>query len=295
VSEFLAGYGLFLAKTLTLLLALGAAVALVAVAARRSQSRQPGLEIEKLNDRLRRRQQALREALLPKAARRKAHRKARRAEKEADREDADRRRVFVLDFRCDIRASHVAALREEVTAIVGVARAGDEVLLRLENFGGVVHNHGLAASQLARLRDRGLRLTVAVDKGAASGGYLMACMADHIIAPPFAVIGSIGVIAQVPNFHRALDARGVDVEQVTAGPYKRTVTMFGRTTDAPTGRSSARSSRMSMRCSRTWWRGTGRGSTSSRWPRASTGTAPGRWRSGSSTSSAPATTTCCGW
>jgi serine protease SohB len=232
VSEFLAGYGLFLAKTLTLLVALGAALALVAVAARRSHPREPGLAVEKLNDRLRRRQQALREALLPKAARRKAHREARRADKAADRDEAARRRVFVLDFKGDIRASHVAALREEVTAIVGAAQAGDEVLLRLENFGGVVHDHGLAASQLARLRDRGLRLTVAVDKGAASGGYLMACMADHIIAAPFAVIGSIGVIAQVPNFHRALDARGVDVEQVTAGRYKRTVTMFGRTTDA---------------------------------------------------------------
>jgi len=232
VTEFLTGYCLFLAKTLTLVLAIGVVVLLAAGAARRGQPREPGLEVHKLNDRLRRRQQALREALLPKGERRKAHREARRAAKAADRHEAGRRRIFVLDFKGDIRASHAAALREEVSAVVGVAGPGDEVLVRLENFGGVVHEHGLAASQLARLRDRGLRLTVTVDKGAASGGYLMACMADHIIAAPFAVIGSIGVIAQVPNFHRALDARGVDVEQITAGRYKRTVTMFGRTTDA---------------------------------------------------------------
>ena len=103
--------------------------------------------------------------------------------------------------------------------------------MRLENFGGAVHEHGLAASQLMRLRDKGIPLTAIVDKGAASGGYLMACVANRIIAAPFAVLGSIGVIAQLPNFHRLLEARGVDFEQVTAGRYKRTVTMFGKNTD----------------------------------------------------------------
>jgi serine protease SohB len=234
VSGFVGAWALFVAKLLTVVVLGGGALLAVLALARRGQAHagDPGsLEVEKLNDRLRRRAQGLREALLPKAERRRAHRAARRAEKAAVRAAEPRRRVFVLDFKGDIRASQVAALREEVTAIAGVAAEGDAVLLRLENFGGAVHEHGLAAAQLQRLRDRGLRLTVAVDRGAASGGYLMACVAHEILAAPFAVLGSIGVIAQIPNFQRALEARGVDVEQLTAGRYKRTVTMFGRTTD----------------------------------------------------------------
>ena len=161
---------------------------------------------------------------------RQADAEAAAAAGKADEAEA-RRRVFVLDFKGDIRATGVTALREEISAVLAVARSKDEVVLRVENFGGAVHEHGLAASQLRRLRDREISLTVIVDKGAASGGYLMACIANKIIAAPFAVIGSIGVIAQIPNFHRLLDARGVDFEQVTAGRYKRTVTMFGRNTD----------------------------------------------------------------
>ena len=114
---------------------------------------------------------------------------------------------------------------------MNVARESDEVLVRLENPGGMVHEHGLAASQLMRLRERGIKLTVAVDKVAASGGYLMACVADRIIAAPFAIVGSIGVLAQIPNFHRFLKDRGVDFEQITAGRFKRTLTLFGENTE----------------------------------------------------------------
>ena len=130
-----------------------------------------------------------------------------------------------------MKASGVPSLRAEVSAILDVANDADDVVLRLENHGGVVHEHGLAASQLTRLRERGLRLIVTVDKVAASGGYLMACVADRILAAPFAILGSIGVIAQLPNFNRMLDEHGVDFEQVMAGDYKRNVTMFGKNTD----------------------------------------------------------------
>jgi len=125
----------------------------------------------------------------------------------------------------------VPSLREEVSAILEVATADDEVIVRLENHGGVVHEHGLAASQLARIRDRDIPLTVCVDKVAASGGYLMACVASRIYVAPFAILGSIGVLAQIPNFNRMLDGHGVNVEQITAGKYKRTVTMFGENTE----------------------------------------------------------------
>ncbi|HUL82339.1 MAG TPA: protease SohB, partial [Gammaproteobacteria bacterium] len=142
-----------------------------------------------------------------------------------------RPRLFVLDFKGDLRASAAASLREEVSAILNVAADQDQVLVRLENPGGTVHEHGFAASQLVRIKRRGLKLMIAVDKVAASGGYLMACVADRIIAAPFAIIGSIGVIAQLPNFHRLLEEKGVDFEQITAGRFKRTLTLFGKNTD----------------------------------------------------------------
>jgi len=145
---------------------------------------------------------------------------------------ADRPRVFVLDFKGDIRASAVSSLREEVTAVLAHARPEDEVLVRLESAGGLVHEYGLAASQLMRVRERGIPLTVSVDRIAASGGYMMACVADRILAAPFAILGSIGVLAQIPNFHRLLDRHGVDFEQFKGGEFKRTVTMFGENTDA---------------------------------------------------------------
>lgn len=141
-------------------------------------------------------------------------------------------RIFVLDFKGDVQASAVAQLREEITLILSTAVVDkDKVILRLESPGGLVHGYGLAAAQLQRLRDAGIHLTICVDKVAASGGYMMACLANHIISAPFAVLGSIGVVAQVPNFNRLLKEHHIDFEQFTAGEYKRTVTMFGENSD----------------------------------------------------------------
>lgn len=232
MGQFFFAYGLFLAKALTVVVAVGAVALLVVGLSRRSHA-EAHLEVRKLNDRFRQLALALKRAALPRSEwKRLAKAEKHRAKAEARAaKDTPRRRVFVLDFKGDIRATAVASLREEVSAVLAVATREDEVVLRLENFGGAVHEHGLAASQLERLKDAGIPLVAVVDKGAASGGYLMACVADRIVAAPFAVIGSIGVIAQIPNFHRLLEARGVDFEQVTAGRYKRTVTMFGRNTD----------------------------------------------------------------
>jgi serine protease SohB len=158
-------------------------------------------------------------------------RERKREDKERARQETPRARLFVLDFKGDIRATAAASLREEVSAILRIARPVDRVLIKLENSGGTVHEHGFAASQLTRLKGHGLKLLVAVDKVAASGGYLMACVADRLIAAPFAIVGSIGVLAQLPNFHRLLEDKGVDFEQVMAGRYKRTLTMFGKNTE----------------------------------------------------------------
>jgi serine protease SohB len=232
VGAFLAEYGLFLLELLTIAAIVVLVVLLIVSAARRSQERE-GLTVEHLNKSAQQRADIVRRALLGRRDSRKLLRQRDKAEK-AERKKAkpdDRRRVFVVDFKGDIRASATASLREEVSAIIDVARKGDEVLLRLENAGGAVHEHGLAASQLLRLRARGIPLTAAVDKVAASGGYLMACAADRIVAAPFAIIGSIGVLVQLPNFHRLLESKGIDFEQVTAGPYKRKLSLFGQNTD----------------------------------------------------------------
>lgn len=144
----------------------------------------------------------------------------------------NKERIFVLDFKGDVHASAVTSFREEITLVISTATAGkDRILLRLESPGGMVHGYGLAAAQIVRLRDAGFHVTVCVDKVAASGGYMMACVANEIIASPFAILGSIGVVAQIPNFNRLLKEHNVDYDQYTAGEYKRTVTVFGENTD----------------------------------------------------------------
>lgn len=231
--DFAYDYGLFFLKALTIVAALGA-LAIVIVSASRGEGKAGGLQVEKLNDKYREMADTLRHAVLSKADWKASSKAQKKADKAADKASGadEERRIYVLHFKGDIRASGVDALREEVTAICGVARPVDEVVVCLENAGGAVQDHGLGASQLQRIKDRGIPLTVIVDKVAASGGYLMACIADRLIAAPFAIIGSIGVLAQLPNFHRFLEERGVEFEQITAGKYKRTLTMFGKNTDA---------------------------------------------------------------
>ena len=241
--EWLTEYGLFLAKAVTVVVAIGLAAGLVAGAARQARAgrrRSPSPEVIHLNRDYRRMAAAFEHVALPRKAIR-ARRKVDKAERKArDKEErrrlasgeGGRRRVFVIDFKGDLRATGVDALREEVTTVLAVATERDEVVVRLENSGGAAHGHGLGASQLARIRARGIPLTVAVDRVAASGGYMMACVANRILAAPFAIVGSIGVFAAIPNLHRLLEARGVDVEQFQSGEFKLTVTMLGKNTDA---------------------------------------------------------------
>ena len=243
--DFLLDIGSFLLQALILLAVFLVAVAgVVAISQRKRGSSDDGyIEARLLNERYEAHQESLRAVTEDEAdakAREKAKKKVKkaagkarkRALKIADGTQAeDRPRVFVIDFDGDMQASAVAQLREEVSAILPVASGKDEVLVRLESGGGVVHGYGLAASQLIRLKDAGVKLTVSVDKVAASGGYMMACVADEIIAAPFAILGSIGVVAQLPNFHRLLKKNDIDVEMHTAGEYKRTLTFFGENTD----------------------------------------------------------------
>ncbi|MEJ2128249.1 MAG: protease SohB [Woeseiaceae bacterium] len=229
MSEFFFEYGLFFAKILTIVIAIVVIIGFAAAAGRRAHHE--GLEVENLNKKYQSLAKALRKAVLRKDEQKKEAKEDKKREKAEAKGKSDRPRSFVINFKGDLKASALPSLREEVSAILEVATGMDEVIVCLENHGGVVHEHGLAASQLVRIREKGIPLIVCVDKVAASGGYLMACVATKIYAAPFAILGSIGVLAQLPNFNRMLDRHGVDFEQITAGEYKRTVTMFGENTD----------------------------------------------------------------
>ena len=229
--EYVFEYGLFIAKLGTIVLAVVIVGGFIFAELRRGGSEQRGLSVENLNRRYEELGDTVRRAVFGKEQFKDTAKQRKAEYKELVKKGSQRPRVYVIDFKGDIRATATASLREEVSAILAVAEKKDRVLVRLENAGGAVHEHGLAASQLLRIRERELPLIVAVDKVAASGGYLMACVASHIIAAPFAIIGSIGVIAQLPNFHRLLEKKGVDFEQVTAGRHKRTLTVFGKNTE----------------------------------------------------------------
>jgi serine protease SohB len=226
--EFVYEYGLFAAKALTWVLAIGLLLALAAgLASRQKQAAQP-LEVEDLSAALRRQQRRLQLVAAGTEAARKALRQQfRQADKAEKKQPGEDIRLYVLDFKGSMDAREVHGLGQEVNALLQLARPGDEVLVRLESGGGVVHGYGLGAAELARLKAHGLGLTVAVDKVAASGGYMMACVAERIIAAPFAIVGSIGVVAQLPNFNKFLRNKDIDIELHTAGEYKRTLTLFG--------------------------------------------------------------------
>ncbi|PIE25387.1 MAG: protease SohB [Neptuniibacter caesariensis] len=240
--DFLAEYGLFLAKSVTVVIAIVVIVAGVAVVSSRSRGEHKHGEIEvtHYNEELLGMKEALEVAVLDKdelKAIHKEEKKKEKAERKARKknppkpDEPRRKRIYVIDFDGDIKASEVEPLRQEISAILQLAESQDEIVIRLESPGGMVHEYGLASSQIERIKRKELKLTICVDRVAASGGYMMACLADRLIAAPFAIVGSIGVIAQLPNFHRLLKKNDIDYEVLTAGEYKRTLTVFGENTD----------------------------------------------------------------
>lgn len=237
--EFLTEYGLFLAKTVTLIVGLLIVIAAIVNAGQRSRKEHHGeLQVTLVNRKYDELEEALKSAVLDHDALKEEHKRKKKQEKlekkqhKKDKGSEERKkRIFVLDFDGDMKASAVSGLREEINAILTMAEQQDEVLVRLQSPGGLVHSYGLAASQLARITNKSIPLVIAVDEVAASGGYMMACIGNKILAAPFAIIGSIGVLAQLPNFNRLLKKHDIDYELFTAGEYKRTVTMFGENTE----------------------------------------------------------------
>ena len=242
--EYLIQYGMFLAKAVTIVLAIFIVLGAIASAGskQKKSGRKGSIKVSQLNEHFDEMREEVRHAVLEKDELKATHKlekkqaKAEHKEKKkhkAGSEDASverKKRVYVLNFKGDIAANAVISLREEITATLSMAEEQDEVLLRLESPGGMVHAYGLASSQLLRIKNNKIPLTICVDKVAASGGYMMACLADKLVAAPFAMIGSIGVLVQVPNFHRVLKKHDVDYEIISAGEYKRTLTTFGEIT-----------------------------------------------------------------
>lgn len=223
---------IFILKALIIVILILALVAGILMIVSRSKEKFQGkICIKNLNKKFEETTDTILEEILPKKLFKKHLKEQKAAEKTKSKQDSEKRNLFVLNFQGDIKASAVTALREEVTAVLGVAKPTDEVVVRVESAGGMVHAYGLAAMQLQRFREQKIPLTVVVDKVAASGGYLMACIANKLLAAPFSIIGSIGVIVQIPNFHRLLKEKHIDFEQLTAGSFKRTLTMFGHNTE----------------------------------------------------------------
>lgn len=224
---FLFEYGLFLAKAVTIIAAFGFILVMIIGASQKPKGKPGEIALKDLSKQINETKDKFIEQTLDKKAL-KAYKKEQKKVESQETEG----NVFVIDFNGSMDAHEVESLREEVSAVLTIAdKNKDQVVINLESAGGVVHGYGLAAAQLIRVKDFGLPLTICIDKVAASGGYMMACVADKIIAAPFAIVGSIGVLAQLPNFSKILKKNDVDFEQITAGEYKRTLTMFGENTD----------------------------------------------------------------
>lgn len=221
----------FLVKTGIIFVALGGIILLIAYLSQ-LKSTQPGLKVENWGEKWEHSQHILQHEVLEKEELKKVQKTEKDQAKAKDKEknSVKKPRIFLLHFDGDIHASNVTHLKSEINSLLTVAEKNDEVVLQLESPGGVVHGYGLAAAELQRLRDAGITLTVCVDKVGASGGYMMAVVGHKILAAPFAIIGSIGVLSQVPNFHRLLKKHDVDYKEYTAGEYKTTVSLLGEIT-----------------------------------------------------------------
>ncbi|MDY0207724.1 MAG: protease SohB [Pseudomonas sp.] len=229
--DFLLEYAGFLARAVTVLIVIAVVLALMTAMRSRGRTRSGELAVTSLNEFYTDLKENIEYSILDKAQL-KAIKKANKLKLQADKKStAEKKRIYVLDFDGDIKASAAENLRHEITALLSIAKPTDEVVMRLESGGGMVHSYGFASSQLARIREAKIPLTVCIDKVAASGGYMMACIGDKILSAPFAAVGSIGVVAQIPNIHRLLKKNNIDIEVLTAGEYKRTLTMLGENTE----------------------------------------------------------------
>lgn len=229
--DALQSIGVFAAQTFLILFAIIAVIVVIAMIASKAAGQKSEIQVELLHKKYKNFRNLLKAHTMTKTERKDLKKKLKEETKQSESKSrTHEKKIYLIDFEGDTKASAVENLREEITAVLTSATPEDEVIVRVESPGGVVHGYGLAASQLLRVREKNIPLTVCVDKVAASGGYLMSVTANKIMSAPFAIVGSIGVVAQVPNFHRILKKHDVDVKEYTAGEFKRTVSLLGEIT-----------------------------------------------------------------
>ena len=228
--DLLVAYGFFLLKVITVLLVILIPILMISSSTKHKKETDKGrIIVKNLSDKLEEIGVTLKSAEMdPKAY--KSFLKERNKKKKKENKGKPKEIVYVLDFKGDIQASAVGKLKQEINAIIASQVKCKEVVIKVESGGGSAYAYGLCAAELKRLVDNKIKLTVCIDKIAASGGYLMSCVATKIVAAPWAIVGSIGVIAQLPNFHRLLKKLDIDIEMHTAGKFKRTLTTLGENT-----------------------------------------------------------------
>ena len=229
--EILIEYGLFVLKAFTIIVLIFIPIFFLVFSMRQSPETNESLKIKNLTKRYQSMANSLKVLTMNKEEKKRLKKTLKKEKKTNSKIKTKKKPVYVLNFQGDIEASNVENLKEEISAILQSETKCEEIVLNLESAGGTVIGYGLAAAQLKRIRDAGIKLTACVDKVAASGGYMMACVANKIVSAPFAIIGSIGVVAAIPNFSKILKKLDVDYELHTAGEFKRTITTFGETTD----------------------------------------------------------------
>ncbi len=134
-------------------------------------------------------------------------------------------RLAVLRFQGlrDLNASGDQRLSEAIDEVLVNRDHFEEAVVIIDSPGGTTHGYGHAYALLERLSASGLKVTACIDRIGASGGYLMALPADRILAGPFAIVGSVGVVAGIPNVKRLLEEKGVSYRLFVAGDKKRVV------------------------------------------------------------------------
>ncbi len=228
--EHIIEFAIFGGKALVIIIGIIVVLLTIASLALKNKPEKESLEVKNLNKKFKKYTQKLNEGTLEKKELKK-YLKSVKAENKKSSKSSTNNKVYVLEFIGDKKASAVDTFAQEISAVLCVAKPEDEIVVNIESPGGYVHTYGLAAAQLERIKKQGCKLTICVDKVAASGGYLMACTGDQILAAPFAIVGSIGVIAQIPNFNKILKKNDVEFKEITAGEYKRSVSLFGELTE----------------------------------------------------------------
>ena len=123
------------------------------------------------------------------------------------------------------------------------------VIVHIDSPGGTTAGSEQLHDALRRLAEQ-KPMVVVVDGLAASGGYIAAMAADHIVAQGTSLVGSIGVLFQYPNVSELMKTVGIRVEEIKSSPLKAAPSAF-----EPTSPEARAAIEAIVRDSYTWFRG----------------------------------------